>query len=146
MLPTKTLTMEPYLEKCLPLLRKPFIRFPRLHCHPYSWLSGIQLPATLDHSWAKTHFYLNFFLFMGYTFFGLCRAASVWSDPTATLLDIFLVTFMSSQYVAFGCHYATVMQTRDTFVPFLRRYIRFLQSGEKNLEINEKNCRSITEF
>ena len=44
----------PYLEKCLPLLRRPFINFPRLHYHPYSWLSGMDLPATLlDHGWGE---------------------------------------------------------------------------------------------
>ena len=130
--------MEPYLEKCLLLLRRPFVNFLHLHCHPYSWQSGINIPATLDHSWAKAQFYLNFSLLMGYTFFMVCRAAQVWSDPTATLLDTFHVTFTSVQHMSFGIHYVAIMQTRDTFVPFLRRYIRFLQSGEENLEISAK--------
>ena len=128
--------MEPYLEKCLLLLRRPFVSFPHLHCHPYSWLNGINMPATLDHSWAKVHFYSNFCLFMGYTFFVACRAIQVWSDPTVTLLGKFLVAFTSAQHMSLGIHYVAIMQTRDTFVPFLRRYIRFLQSGEKNFEIS----------
>ena len=127
-----------YLRKCLPLIRRPFVVFPRLHSHPYSWLRGTNLPVAVDHSWAKAHFFLNFGLFMIQTCFAIGRTIQTYSDLRATVVNKFLMTFVSVMYTGFASHYATIVLTRHTFVPFLRRYIRFLQSGETNLERKAK--------
>ena len=132
--------MDPYLKKCLPLIRRPFINFPGLHCHPYSWLSEMDLPVTLDHIWARIHFYMNFGLFMSYLSFVICRPAQICSDPEASLVDKFYLTFMSAIYILVANNYMAAVRTKETFVPFLRRYIRFLQNGQQNVETAREPC------
>ena len=92
------------------------------------------MPVTLDHNWARIQFYVNFGLFMSYTFFVICRTNQIYSDPAATLVDKFYMTFMSAIYISIASSYITAVRMRNTFVPFLRRYIRFLQSGQHSVE------------
>ena len=89
-------------------------------------------PITLDRTRARIHFYINFGLFVSYTLFVICRTAQIFSDPTASLVDKIHLTFMSALCIIIANVYMAVVRTRSTFVPFLRRYIRFLQNVEKS--------------
>ena len=71
---------------------------------------------------------------MSYTFFVICRTVQVCSDAKETLVDKFHMMFTSALYIALANNYVAVMCTKDAFVPFLRRYIRFLNDGEENQE------------
>ena len=122
--------MDPYLKKCLPVIRRPFVNFPLLHCHPYSWLKETDLPVTLDQTWGRIHFYVNFGLCMSYTFFVICRTDQIYSDPAASLVDKFYLAFMSAIYLGMTNFCVAAVRSRNTFVPFLRRYIRFLRNVE----------------
>ena len=103
----------------------------------------MNLPVTLDHRSAKIHFYFNFGLVMSYTCFVISRTAQICSSPTETLVSRFYMMFTSAMYMAFANNYAAVVSTRDTLVPFLRRYVRFLQNGENNTQILQKSLSRI---
>ena len=119
--------MDSYLKKCLSVIRSPFVIYPRLHyCHPYSWLIETHLPVSLDHTIL--------------VFFVICRTAQVYYDPAASLVDRFYLTFMSAIYIIIANIYIAVVHTRNTFVPFVRRYIRFLQNGQQNVEEAGEPC------
>ena len=73
----------------------------------------------LDHTWARIHFYVNFGLFMSYTFFVICRTAQIYSDPVATLEDKFYMAFMAAMYISIANVHMVTVRTRNTFVPFV---------------------------
>ena len=64
--------------------------------------------------------------------------AQVWSDPTTGVVLRFYMFLMSVMYFTFAGAYVEVVRNRDTFVPFFRRYIGFLQNGKTNLETKRK--------
>ena len=123
--------MNPYLKKCLPYVKKPFVNFSSLHFHPYSWQDGSNEPVILRNTWVRAHWYLNVILFLTYLIFLVCRATLLCLDPAATSsLKVYMV-FVTLWYAVGANVQITSVNTRNEFVPFLAKFIRFLQNGER---------------
>ena len=122
--------MNPYLEKCLPYLKKPFVNYPWLHCHPYSWSDENGHPVRLESKRARTHWYFNFILVMGYSVFVTCRTVQVWLDPAESRIQKFYMAFATQLYLTSALVHITVATTQNDYVPFYQRYISFLKNGE----------------
>ena len=120
--------MNPYLKKCFLYLRKPFVSFPILHCHPYSWQE--KQPTVNTNRWARAHWYLNSTLVSTYSAFVLCRIVHVCLiNPVESLIQKFYMAFVSQLYLLEIIAKVSAVTTRNEFVPFLRRYIGFLEKG-----------------
>ena len=92
------------------------------------------MPVRTDRACDLTHCSLNFGLYIIFTVFVLFLTVQVFADPIAKVNDKYYLIFMSVLYVMLGNSYAAIVRTRDTFVPFLRRYIQFLENGERIYE------------
>lgn len=135
--------MSLYLEKCLPYLRKAFVKVGFIHCHPYSWSDSRGQPAVNRKRWARTHWYLNVAVIFTYCAFVVCRTTQVFLCPSASLAKKFYMAFVSLYYMLAALVSVTVVTTRKDFVPFLRGFITFLQDGETRFSETRNNCGSL---
>ena len=127
--------MNLYLEKCFPYLRAPFVKLHFLHCHPYFWPDHNSHPVQTTNFRARLHWYFNCTLVIVYSIFVTSRTVQVWLDPAKSQASKFYMTFATQLYLAFAFGLATVVTTRNDFVPFLRRYTAFLQHGKTILKL-----------
>ena len=120
--------MNLYLEKCLPHLKAPFVNLNFLHCHPYFWPDGSRYPVIMKNFRTRAHWYFNCGLVLLYSMFVTSRAVQLWLDPAQAVSVKFYMTFATQLYLAFTFGFVTAVTTRNDLVPFLRRYINFLQN------------------
>ena len=122
--------MNPYLAKCMPYIRKPFVTVQFLHCHPYSWLDSTSQPAVIRNGWARAHWYFNVAIILMHSRFVVCRTKQLFLSPAASLAQKFYMAFLVQIYLLAVLVHVTTVTTRNDFVPFLRGFIGFLQDSK----------------
>ena len=101
--------MNPYLEKCLPYLRKSFTNLPHLHFRPYTWPPDSIYPVEVLNKWARAHLYLNFIPFVASTVFVIWHTALVWLHSTQPQSVRFYMALVSLSYLLTANFFLTVM-------------------------------------
>ena len=129
---------NPYVENCLPYLRKTYKIFPGLHCHPYKWCEDG--PVLSKSWWIRRHWYFNVVLVTAYACFVLGRAVQVKLDSESSLLQKFYMAFVTVMYSVAPVYHVTLVTTRDQFGPFWRSYIKFLQVAGNALDTRMATC------
>ena len=114
----------------MPFIRKPFVNVPWVHCHPYAWDDTKNRPNEITNRWVRAHWLFNCCLYISYIIFLLCRTAHICLDPAETVSNKFYISFATQFYSPASLLYITTVTTRNNFVPFVRRYISFLENGE----------------
>lgn len=134
-------TMDLYVEKCLPYLKKPFVNLARFRCHPYAWPADSIHPLKITNGWVQASFYLNFCLFAAYTAFVVWRTAEIWFNSTESFARKFYTATVAEIYLFAAVAYFSIVRTRDSYLPFLRSYISFLENSKSFPQFTK--CRNI---
>ena len=127
------INMNPYLAKCMPYVRKPFVKVQFLHCHPYSWLDSTNQPVVNRNGWARAHWYFNVDVIVTHCTFVVCCTTQVFHSPAELPANKFYMAFLAQIYILAVLGHVTTVATRNDFVPFLRSFISFLQDGKMRL-------------
>ena len=125
--------MNLYFETCLPFLKKPFVNLACLHCHPYSWLESSNQPVAARNGRARAHWHFNLLLFVAYFVFVTYRASEAWLDSAESHDKKLYMVFVWLLCVYSGNVHLAVWRTAQSFIPFIRGYVTFLQAGESFL-------------
>ena len=127
--------MSLHLEKCLSYLRKPFVTFRWLHCHPYSWVKPNDGPTLNNIRTSRFLWQFNVALVIGYYGFVVCRSVQVFRNANSTLMDKSYMCFPLLLFSGFIGHHVFILARRTEFLDFFKGFIKLIRDVKLSVSL-----------